>query len=207
MIKAVIFDMGGVLLRTENDQPREQLAARLGISREALEKTVFQSPSSRRAEVGQISEEQHWRLVLGELGIEPGDQAAFRDAFWSGDRMDYDLVNLLGGLRPRYRTGLLSNAWDGARAAIEARSPFLDVFDVSLFSAEVGLRKPDERFYRLILERLGVEPGEAVFVDDFEPNIQAARQIGLQAIQFRNSDQAREELLALLNHSSNRTAD
>ncbi len=207
MIKAVIFDMGGVLLRTEDSQPRERLAAQLGISREVLEKIVFQSPSSRRAEVGEISEEEHWRLVLDELDIQPGERQAFRDTFWSGDRMDYALVDLLRSLRPYYRTGLLSNAWDGARAAIEARTPFLDVFDVSLFSAEVGLRKPDERFYQYILERLGVEPDEAVFVDDFEPNVQAARQIGLQAIQFCTPDQARAELLELLNHSAARTAN
>ncbi|MEN4011834.1 MAG: HAD family phosphatase [Bellilinea sp.] len=207
MIKAVIFDMGGVLLRTENSQPREQLAERLGISREVLEKAVFHSPSSRRAEVGEISEEEHWRLVFDELGIAPEERLAFRQAFWSGDRMDYDLINLLRSLRQRYRTGLLSNAWSGARAAIEARTPFLDVFDVSLFSAEVGLRKPDERFYLEILNRLDATPGEAIFVDDYQPNITAARSLGMRAIHFLTPMQAREELLAFLDDPQSRAAN
>ncbi|WP_322792975.1 HAD family hydrolase [Bellilinea sp.] len=200
MIRAVIFDMGGVLLRTEDTAPREKLAQQLGISRQALEEAVFLSPSSKLAEVGEISESEHWQRVLDQFGVAEQERLAFREAFWSGDRVDHTLVNWLRSLRPAYKTGLLSNAWDEARTSIQARFNFLDVFDVSLFSAEVGLRKPDERFYRLILDRLQVEPQEAVFVDDFPANIEAARQLGMQAVHFRSPQQALNDVRSLLNH-------
>ncbi|GIV66944.1 MAG: HAD family phosphatase [Chloroflexota bacterium] len=201
-IRAVIFDMGGVILRTEDPSPRERLAQHLGMTRQALEEAVFLSPSSRLAEVGEISEAEHWNMVLNQLGVAEEDRTTFRELFWSGDRADYELVDWLRKLRPYYKTGLLSNAWDEARNAIQSRFGFLDAFDVSLFSAEVKLRKPDERFYRLILERLGVKPEEAVFVDDFLLNIEAAAELGMKAVHFRDPKQALREVQAFLNHHS-----
>ncbi|GAP10326.1 haloacid dehalogenase superfamily, subfamily IA, variant 4 [Bellilinea caldifistulae] len=202
VIRAVIFDMGGVILRTEDPSPRERLAHSLGMTRRALEEAVFMSPSSRLAEVGEISEAEHWRIVLDQLGVREEERLAFREAFWSGDRVDYQLVEWLRNLRPSYKTGLLSNAWDEARNAVQSRFGFLDAFDVSLFSAEVKLRKPDERFYRLILERLGAKPEESVFVDDFPPNIEAASKLGMQAVHFRDPQQALKEVRDLLNHQT-----
>jgi len=198
MIRAVIFDMGGVLLRTEDATPRENLARQLGISRQALEEAVFLSPSSRLAETGEISEAEHWNIVLDRFGVPMNQRHAFREAFWAGDRLDVHLVRWLDGLRPVYKTGLLSNAWDEARGSVQARFGFLDVFDVSLFSAEVGLRKPDERFYRLILERLAVRPDEAIFVDDFPMNIEAALELGIHAIRFYSRQQVIDEIQQLL---------
>jgi epoxide hydrolase-like predicted phosphatase len=64
------------------------------------------------------------------------------------------------------------------------------MFDETVFSAEVGMAKPDARIYQLILNRLGVEPQEAVFVDDFIENVEGARHLGLHAIHFKNSPQA-----------------
>ena len=70
-IKAVIFDMGGVLLRTHDLEPRTKLASRFGLSRLELEALVFQSPSSIEAEKGLISEEDHWLYVADKLGLNP----------------------------------------------------------------------------------------------------------------------------------------
>ena len=62
------------------------------------------------------------------------------------------------------------------------------VFDVRVFSAEEGVRKPDPEIYMRALSRLGVAPQEAIFVDDRLKNVQGARQLGMQAIQFTDSD-------------------
>ena len=68
------------------------------------------------------------------------------------------------------------------------------MFDVTIFSAEVGLVKPDARIYRLTLEKLGVEPEEAVFVDDFIENVEGAQAVGMKAIHFKSSQQAQQAL-------------
>ena len=197
-IQAVIFDLGGVLLRTEDPTPRRELAARLGLSREQIYYHIFDSPSARQATLGQISVDEHWESIRRGLGISVEDFPAVRQAFWAGDRLDTDLVESIRALRPRYKTALLSNAWGDMRSYLTGRWNVADAFDDVVISAEVGIAKPDPRIYRLALERLGVTAGEAVFVDDFLENIEAARALGLHTVHFRTPDQARDELDILL---------
>jgi len=65
-------------------------------------------------------------------------------------------------------------------------------------SAEEKLMKPDERIYRIALERIGIEAGEAVFVDDFPENVRAAKAIGMRTVWFRGREQTIRALRALL---------
>lgn len=198
-IRAVIFDFGGVLVRTEDRTPRNRLAARLGMGYDELNNLIFDSPSSQQAALGQISVSKHWEAVRTSLGLSPEAFQTVQAEFWEGDVLDTSLVDFVRALRPRYQTALLSNAWDDLRQVLEHRLKILDAFDQVIISAEVGLVKPDERIYRLAVERLGVAPGEAVFVDDFAHNVEGARLAGLHAIHFRSTDQARAELEQLLN--------
>ncbi|HEX7621372.1 MAG TPA: HAD-IA family hydrolase, partial [Anaerolineales bacterium] len=100
-------------------------------------------------------------------------------------------------LRPERKVGLISNAWSGLRAFITSQK-FEDVFDEMIISAEVGLMKPDPRIYRLALEKLGAQPQESVFLDDVLVNVEAARSVGMYAIQFTRLDKTLEELKQLL---------
>ena len=108
------------------------------------------------------------------------------------------LIDYIRALRPRYKTALLSNAWDDLRGVLVDEWGIADAFDELVISAEVGLAKPDARVYLLTLERLGVAPAEAVFVDDFLHNVEGAQAVGIHAIHFQDSNQARTELEALL---------
>lgn len=197
-IRAVMFDLGGVLLRTEDPQHRIDLAKKYGISREELEKLVFGSPVSLQAELGQKDPGSVWRHAQQVLRIAESDLEMFKDAFWAGDRLDEDLLSLVKSLRGRYRTVLLSNAWMDMRRNVARRFGALDAFEMQIFSAEVGLRKPDPRIFQHVLNLLGADPEEIVFVDDFDENIQAARRFGLRTIQFVSSQQVCRDLTTLL---------
>ena len=199
-LKAVVFDMGGVILRSMDWGPREAQAKRLGITREALENEVFGNRTAALATVGACSEAEHWEAVRKTFGIEPESMSAWRKEFWSGDRMDMELIAWLDSIRPNYKTALLSNAWPEARVTVRQNYPgSLNVFDLVIYSAEVQLAKPDERIYRLVCQRLGVQPEEAVFVDDVPENVEGARKIGMQGVRFLNPHQALEELHILMN--------
>lgn len=200
MIKAVIFDMGGVLLRTEDLTPRARLAAQLGVTLRELEHLVFSSESSILAERGRIPEEAHWAWVCAHLGLSPSACQQFQDQFWAGDRLDTHLIAFLRSLRPRLKTALLSNAWSNTRHVVLQRYDFLDVFDVVIFSAEVGMRKPEAGIFQHILSRLEVEPQEAIFVDDLLPNVEAARALGIHAIHFRDPKTVLNTLQEILAH-------
>ncbi len=197
-IRAVIFDLGGVLLRTENPQPRLDLAKRFGLTKNNLEKLVFGSETSVQAEVGAVAPREVWNHVQKTLRIADEDLPTFQDAFWAGDRLDEDLLLFVNSLRGRYRTVLLSNAWSDMRKNVARRFGKLDAFEMQIFSAEVGLRKPSPEIFQLVLDLLGADPEEAVFVDDFSENIQAAQKLGLRTIQFKNAQQTRQDLVNLL---------
>lgn len=197
-IKAIYWDIGGVLLRTRDRQPRQQLAERLGLSYQELEALVFNSELGRKAQRGEIAETERWNHLVDELGITLEEVPAVREAFFGGDFLDQELVAYLRRLRPRYRLGVISNAMDGTRQFIEVTCGLAGVFDHLTFSAEIGVMKPDVRIFHHALAGLRVEPGEAVFVDDFLHNVEAARAVGMHAIHFQSPAQAMAELDEIL---------
>jgi epoxide hydrolase-like predicted phosphatase len=198
-IRAVIWDLGGVLVRTEDYSGRERLARRLGKSRLELEELVFSSESALRAQAGELNDQQHWEKVRRALSLFPAELSEFQKDFWSGDRLDVALVEVIRNLRPKYKTGLLSNHFPSLRDALRNQWKIEEAFDVVVISAEVGLLKPDARIFRLVLTQLGVFPSEAVFIDDFARNLAGAEAVGMQTLQFRRSDQLCVDLQHLLN--------
>jgi len=196
-ISAVIWDLGGVLLRGEVTS-RQALADRMGMPREELENLVFDNESGDRAQLGEISVDEHWENIRQQLGLDAAEIREFRWQFWEGDRLDVELVDAIRGLRGRYKTGLLSNAFSDLRQVVTTRLNFSDAFDEMVISAEVHMMKPDPRIYQVALQRLGVAAEEAVFIDDMLRNVEGARSQGMHAIHFRQRSQALGELEQLL---------
>jgi putative hydrolase of the HAD superfamily len=201
-IEAVIWDLGGVILRTEDRRMRAAWEARLSLPEGDLDKLVFAGEMGRKAALGQAQAEDVWRWVGSRLELGPEDLERLQDEFWQGDQLDGALVQFIRELRRECRTALLSNAWPGMRQMIESEWGIADCFDDLFISAELGLAKPDPKIYRLALDRLGIPPARAVFVDDFIENVRAAAALGLRAIQFLSSGQAMQAVNLQLGRSS-----
>lgn len=197
-MRAVIFDLGGVLVRTEDRRPRAELARRLGLTYDELSRLVFESNSAGLATVGKITTKEHWENVRLALGLSTDEFPSVRSGFWGGDALDAGLVDYIQSLRPRYKTGLLSNAWDNLRKVITHTWKIADAFDDIVISAELGLAKPDPRIYELAIKRLDLSANETIFVDDFPHNVEAAQKVGLQGILFKTPHQTRQELEQIL---------
>jgi epoxide hydrolase-like predicted phosphatase len=198
-IKAILFDLGGVLLRTRDFAPRERLANRLGMSRAELEELIFGGESGDKAQNGEITAQQHWKNLAAQLHCSLEEVNHLVEEFFAYDEVDFNLIDFVRDLHKTYKTGLLSNAFDDLRQIISKRWHFEDAFDAMIISAEVRLVKPDPRIYHLAVEQLGVQPVEAVFVDDMQHNIVGARQAGVWGIRFQNPQQVRTELEQFLN--------
>jgi epoxide hydrolase-like predicted phosphatase len=196
-IRAVLFDLGGVLLRTEFQAPRQQLAERLGMEYDDLVKIVFDSDSGTRATIGEISSEEHWNSVMKRLKRPASELAAIRAEFFAGDILDRTLLAYIRSLRGKYKTGLISNAWSDLREYI-VREKFDDAFDKMIISAEVGASKPEPKIFQIALEELGVKPNEAVFVDDFMINIEGCEKVGIKGIHFKDPESILRQLKKLL---------
>lgn len=199
-LRAVFFDLGGVIVRTEYQAPRERLAQRLGLSYDDLVRIVFESKSSREASLGRIDTEAHWEAVLQSLGLPSEHKESVRADFFAGDIIDLELVNFLRSLRPAYKTGLISNAWPDLRDYI-VRQGLADAFDYMVISAEVGVMKPEAKIYQIALGQAQVRPNEAVFVDDFIENVYGAQVVGMHAVHFREPEETLTTLKRLLGAS------
>ena len=117
------------------------------------------------------------------------------------------MLAALNALRGRYQVALLTNAFQGQDqqiARLTGKHP-TQLVDHYVNSSDVGLRKPMPAIFQLTLERLGVQPDEAIFIDDNPVNIAAARAAGLHVIPFETPAQALAALEALLGHPIQRT--
>jgi FMN phosphatase YigB (HAD superfamily) len=153
-IRAILFDLGGVLLRTGDFIPREQLAARLGMSRSELEELIFGRESGDMAQRGEITVQQHYANLCQHLGYSMEQLQALFAEFFNNDYLDQDLVEYVHQLHRTYKTGLLSNAADDLRKLIAEKWHFEDAFDDMVISAEVNWLT-DPRIFRLAVDRLG----------------------------------------------------
>lgn len=196
-IHAVMFDIGGVLVRTEDLEPRRVWERRFRLPDWGLADIVFNNPAALRATIGQATEDEPWLAAAERLALSPGELAQLRQEFWQGDRYDHDLLAFIGALRPRYKTGIISNAWPGVR---QMHQPHINdsIFDMILYSAEEGIAKPAPEIYHRALTRLAVRPDESIFVDDVLENVEAARAIGMAGIQFKNTAQAMEAIKEMI---------
>ena len=197
-IRAVIFDIGGVLVRTEDWSGRSKWERRLGLPPLGLSTLVFDCDPAMRASLGQGPDEAIWQHVAQECHLLPEELKQLRADFWSGDRPNQELLALVRSLRPRYKTGILSNAWPEMRDLNVQRFGLVEAVDEAIYSFQAGILKPDPSSYRCILDRLGVAPEQAIFVDDAERNIAGAQRVGMRTVRFTDTQQAIAELRHLL---------
>lgn len=182
-IEAIIFDVGGVLVRTADHSSRAVWEKRLGLASGGAEAVVLNSEMGHRAQRGEITNEALWNWV-GKF-LELGDELpAFRQDFWRGDLVDEKLVALIRKLRRSYKLAIISNATDALLETLAVYS-LLDEFDLIVGSAYEGVMKPNRLIYDRTLERLGSPAEKSVFIDDAPANVTGARTLGMNAILFK----------------------
>jgi HAD superfamily hydrolase (TIGR01509 family) len=185
MIKALIFDVGGVLVRTESRAPRANLEARLALAPGAADLLVFNGSFGIQAQSGVITSQALWASVAQELALDEAGLATFRDEFFAGDRLDLDLLTLVRRLHTHYQTAIISNAMDDLLDVVTHRYPMADAFDLIVGSATQKVMKPAPEIFLWTLAQLERQPEEAVFIDDFAHNIAGARAVGMAAIHYQ----------------------
>jgi putative hydrolase of the HAD superfamily len=196
-IKAVIFDFGGVIVRTAERQLRHQWDERFGLPHGTVEETVFNSERGRAAQHGVYSESEHWLWLQEQWSLSDEEATQFRADFFGADVVDQKLMTYIRNLRPRFTTAIISNAMDGLRQDLDVVHGVADAFDLIVVSAEFGSMKPNPTIYEHTLTKLGISPADSVFIDDFQHNIVGARAVGMHGIHYppsKNTDALIREL-------------
>lgn len=203
-VKAVVFDIGGVLERVDDDAWPEvwisRWERRMDLPAGHLIAALAEHEPIGDLVTGGMSEAQMRAMYAGVLGL--GEQQAdeMMAELWDAycGELDVELRDFAASLRPAYTTAILSNSADGARREEQRRYGFEQLVDVIVYSHEVGLAKPDPAIFRLTEQRLGVHPHEIVFLDDQERHVEAARRLGWQAVHHRSTAESIREITDLL---------
>ncbi len=187
MITAIVSDFGGVIIRTENQKSRRELEEKYHLEPGNIHLLVFDSPIAQLATVGNADPDAIWDHVAGKLSLSPQELIQFQEIFWADDRIDYDLIKFLESCRPKFKTAILSNAWNNLRRVLAEAYNIKEgqTVDHILISAELGVAKPDLEIYKILADTLDCDFNEILFVDDFIENIQAAKSLGIQTIHYQ----------------------
>ncbi|MFE9633654.1 HAD family hydrolase [Streptomyces sp. NPDC006463] len=188
-VKAVLFDMFGVIARLQSPASQAVLERMAGVERERFWAAYW----SRRTpyDRGDVSGPAYWKGVCDDLDI-PLDERLTTEliaadvASWS--EVDQDCVDLLRTLADRGLTlGLLSNIPEELAVRYETYEPWLNLFAAVGFSCRIGSAKPEPAAYAWCVRELALPAGEILFVDDRADNVVAARELGLQGHVFTST--------------------
>jgi epoxide hydrolase-like predicted phosphatase len=195
---ALVVDFGGVLTTNIWDAFGE-FCEKEGLDPGAVKDLFRTNPEAMRLlrglETGDLDEAAFEPPFAGLLGL--AESEGLIERLFGGLGPDEAMIGAVRAARAGgIKTGLISNSWG---LGIYDRAP-VDLFDETVISGDVGLHKPQPEIYTLACERLGVEPGDCVFVDDLRENITGAEAVGMTGLLHRDSAEtvARlEELLSL----------
>ena len=198
VIRAVVFDIGGVLEITPDLGVDRQWETRLGLPDGEILARL--RDVWRGGSIGTITLDDVHQALQERLGLDDQTRAQYMADVWREylGTANTELIDYARQLRPRWRTGIVSNSFVGAREREQAAYGFEDLVEEIVYSHEVGFSKPDPRIYALACTRLDVAPEETVFLDDSDVCVAGARDVGIHAIRYRDNAQAIAEIEKLL---------
>lgn len=197
-LRAVIFDYGMVLTGPPAPEAWAAIQRITGLSEAELHSAYWSF--RHQYDEGKLTGLQFWQRLVREAGLHLNDIEIYALNDWDARMWTTENPAMLAWqqqVKQRgLRTAILSNMGDNVHARMVRNFQWLGRFDVLVWSYLLGVAKPDEPIYRRVLEQLHVRPEEALFIDDKQPNIEAARKLGMQALLFTTAERLREDLIA-----------
>ena len=192
MIRAIIFDIGGVLIDDPSTEMVNYYAGALGVPQQNCVNVLRKVWDVWHT--GQITEQEVWRRMSSDLHIPPynGD-ALWLKGFKHAYRERPEMFALLTQLKQQgYTIALLSNTEPPIMQYLKEH-PYEHV-DVGFYSCEIGISKPAKAIYERVLQQLAVQPQEAIFIDDRQENVDSAISVGIHGFLFRGIDNLKQQL-------------
>ncbi len=196
--KAIIFDFGRVISAQKPASLFRGYEEDLGLTPGQLNRIMFGSDAWQETLVGRKTADDYWREIAPALGLyTPEAVNAFRRRYHADEAINTGVVDLIRRLHGHYKLAVLSNSPPGLAHWL-ADWGILYLFDVVVCSGDEGVVKPNPAIFELALERLGLAPEEAIFIDDYPGHVEAARSLGLHGILFTTAQALESELGDLL---------
>lgn len=191
MIKAIIFDYGGIFTPTARfkDFCTDYISKRHNINPDKLHEVLIENWS--KAKVSEIKSELFWKNVADFCNI---DKDYLRKTLINYLGFRPEMLILAKKLKKKYKLGLLSNHIEDWLEEIIENHKLDQVFDVIVTSYGSKIAKPDIRIFKEIVEKLKIKPEECIYIDDFDTNIPPAKELGMKTILFKDFEQFKKEL-------------
>ena len=192
-IKAGIFDLGKVVVYSDDKALLENVKKTLNLNESQLKEVAYALDNT--IGTGKITEDDFLRDFLKKYSIKKvAPKKLFPQTFEAKFRIFEDTIEIIKKLKVQgLKIAALSNT-NPQHVEVMKKNGVLDYFDISILSCEVGFRKPDPRIYELALDKLGVLPNETFFTDDKVENIKSAQELGIRAFLFKNPEQLKKDL-------------
>jgi epoxide hydrolase-like predicted phosphatase len=197
MTRAVITDLGKVVLWFDNSIFYRKMTAWSPLSVDEIRRTVHRSLEFVELfDLGRLTPQEFYERVIAKLNARVGYEdfmAAYVDVF----SINEPVLEIMKRLKDKYRLVLVSNVDVVRFGFIKKKFTELMIFDDYVLSYELGLMKPDPRIYRAALEKAKAGPSDCVFIDDMEENIEGAAALGIPSVLYRLETDLEKELRLL----------
>lgn len=193
MIKTFIFDLGKVIVPYDHDRGLRILEERCGITVNDLRPKIYASEELNLYQKGVISSREFYEHLKNILGFRFDYEEFTR--IWNHTFTLTPLIeeSFIESLAEKFRLLVLSDTNELHFNFIREKFPVLGCFDDYVLSYKVGFLKPSEEIFRIAVERANCSADECIFTDDIAANVEAARKIGINAVQFISSEQFKED--------------
>jgi putative hydrolase of the HAD superfamily len=195
-IRAVILDYDRVLCQSPREEHIDRMATAFGVDHQAFWRLYEQNRGP--LDKGEVTPAAYWKSLARDAGskVDAFTIQRLQDLdieMW--DTLEQPLLAWVQTLQANgYKTALLSNSHLRFVEHLRRNRPWLRLFDISVFSAEIRLIKPDPAIFRYTLEKLGIDPSGVLFIDDRFSNISVARSLGMESIKFTTPVQLNKQL-------------
>jgi putative hydrolase of the HAD superfamily len=195
-IRTIFFDLGNVIVFFDHHRACRRLAAISGKTVAEIYHFVFESGLEDRLDRGEISADRFWNELRRFLGVTISKED-LRELWEDIFTPNTDIFPLITTLKREHTLFLLSNTNEIHYRYCRAKYPILNLFDDAVLSFRVGSRKPEDRIFNRALERAGIPPEKAVYIDDIQRYILKARELGIHGVHYSSVPRLKEDLKEL----------
>jgi putative hydrolase of the HAD superfamily len=198
VIEGIIFDFGRVITAQKPSALFHTYEKELGLAPDTMNTIMFESRAWQETLLGRRTLKEFWHAIGPDLGLNSIHEIdQFRRRYHADEAVNRGVLNLIQRLHGRYKLAVLSNSPQGlSRWLLQWKIE--DLFDSVFCSGDEGMVKPDPRVFKVTLDRLGVRPEAAVFIDDTPGHVEAAREMGLHGIHFTTAEALERDLEDIL---------
>lgn len=195
MIKAFLFDLGGVLFTNGTKKFISYISSQYSLNEDNVKEIIDGNVGSQYREA-KISREEFWRHVKEKLNLKESPDELEKE--WINRyKLIPETKEIIAKLATNYKVYYLSDNVKERVDKLDERFHFLSLFTDGIFSHKVGVRKPDPEIYQYALEKTQTPPQETVFIDDKPIMLEPAKKLGMVTILFNTPDKLKQELRKL----------